>query len=120
VTTLLKVGTSVRIYPDQVHERIPKKLAILLKEDPSGRFFGYKITDGKGVGMVLELSDGSIGWFFDYELDTKAIGHSELIFSPHSKKAVSSDSRTYGNSILELLNPFYFLEWLTFSLKDVF
>ncbi len=117
--TILDFGTSVRIYPDQVHDRIPKKLAKLLKEDPSGTFLGYKITDGQGIGMVLELSDGSIGWFFDYELDTKALGNSELISSSHEKKILRSDSRTDGDTILELLNPFYFLEWLTFSLKDV-
>ena len=58
--------------------------------------------------------------FFENELETNAIGHLELISSSYSKKTLRSDLRTDGDTILELLNPFYFLEWLTFSLKDVF
>jgi hypothetical protein len=40
----------------------------LLLRDASGTVKGYKMTDGSGVGVVVELSDGSTGWFFPDEI----------------------------------------------------
>ncbi len=40
----------------------------LLRTDATGTVSGYKMTDGSGVGVVIELSDGSSGWFFDDEI----------------------------------------------------
>ena len=34
----------------------------------SGTVKGFKMTDGSGVGVVVELSDGSSGWFFPDEI----------------------------------------------------
>ena len=66
--TNLRVGSKVRIDLDSVRERIPASLVELLKNDPRGTLVDYKMTDGQGIGVVLEFSDGSTSWFFDDEI----------------------------------------------------
>ncbi len=65
---LTKIGTKVKIDLDQVKDRIPSTLVSLLSQDPRGKVLGYKMTDGTGIGVVLELSDGTANWFFDNEI----------------------------------------------------
>ena len=65
---LNKIGTKVKIDLDQVKDRIPSTLINVLSQDPRGKVLGYKMTDGTGIGVVLELSDGTASWFFDNEI----------------------------------------------------
>lgn len=62
----IDIGSKVRI--TRVRDRIPKALVELLKSDPSGTVTGFRTVDGKGIGVVVELSDGSTNWFFDDEI----------------------------------------------------
>ncbi len=66
--TNLRVGSKVRINLDSVKERIPANLTELLRKDPRGTLIDFKMTDGQGIGVVLEFSDGSISWFFNDEI----------------------------------------------------
>ena len=66
--TNLRVGSKVRINLDSVKERIPNNLIELLKKDPRGTLVDFKMTDGMGIGVVLEFSDGTISWFFENEI----------------------------------------------------
>jgi hypothetical protein len=40
----------------------------LLKADASGTVKEFRTVDGKGIGVVVELSDGSTNWFFEDEI----------------------------------------------------
>ena len=66
--TNLRIGSKVRIDLDSVRERIPSSLVEVLKKDPRGTLVDFKMTDGQGIGVVLEFSDGTISWFFDNEI----------------------------------------------------
>ena len=66
--TNLRVGSKVRINLDNVKERIPANLVELLKKDPRGTLVDFKMTDGQGIGVVVEFGDGTISWFFDDEI----------------------------------------------------
>ncbi len=66
--TLSRIGSRVKVNLDRVIDRIPASLVQQLKNDPRGKVLGFKMTDGTGIGVVLELSDGSINWFFDNEI----------------------------------------------------
>ncbi len=66
--TTFKIGSKLKIDLDRVRDRIPTKLNQLLKENPRGTVVNFKMTDGQGIGVVLELSDGSKSWFFDDEV----------------------------------------------------
>ena len=65
--TLSRIGTRVKIDLEQVRDRIPATLAKQLTNDPRGRVVDYKMTDG-GIGLVVELSNGSTSWFFADEI----------------------------------------------------
>jgi hypothetical protein len=62
----VQIGSRVKV--TRVRDRIPAEMVELLKSDASGVVRGFKMTDGSGVGVVVELSDGSSGWFFDDEI----------------------------------------------------
>ena len=66
--TLKRIGSSVKVNLDLVRDRIPSTLIQKLANDPRGKVCGYKMTDGTGIGLVLELSDGSTNWFFEEEI----------------------------------------------------
>ncbi len=65
---LNRLGSKVKVQLDQVRDRIPATLLEKLKNDSRGKVINYKMTDGTGIGVVLELSDGSTSWFFDDEI----------------------------------------------------
>ena len=62
----ITVGSKVRI--SRVRDRIPQNLIDLLKADSSGTVTDFRTVDGKGIGVVVELSDGSSSWFFEDEI----------------------------------------------------
>jgi len=66
--TTLRIGSRVKVDLEKVKDRIPSSLANLLKNDPRGTIKDYKMTDGMGVGLILELGDGTSSWFFDEEI----------------------------------------------------
>jgi hypothetical protein len=39
-----------------------------LKADATGTVTGFRTVDGKGIGVVVELANGSKAWFFDDEI----------------------------------------------------
>jgi hypothetical protein len=62
----ISIGSKVRI--TRVRDRIPADLVASLKADPTGTVTDYRVTDGKGIGVVVELSGGGTIWLFDDEI----------------------------------------------------
>ena len=62
----LSIGSKVRVL--RVRDRIPTSLVNALKADPTGTVTGFRMTDGTGVGVVVELANGVSSWFFDDEI----------------------------------------------------
>ncbi|MEY3462400.1 MAG: hypothetical protein RLZZ468_178 [Cyanobacteriota bacterium] len=62
----INVGSKVRI--TRVRDRIPADLVDVLKGDPTGSVTGFRTVDGKGIGVVVQLSNGSQAWFFEDEI----------------------------------------------------
>ena len=62
----VSVGSKVRV--TRVRDRIPADLVQALKADASGTVAGFRTVDGKGIGVVVTLSNGQTAWFFDDEL----------------------------------------------------
>jgi len=67
-TTLLRIGSTLKINIDRVRDRIPSKLTDQISKDPRATVVDYKMTDGTGIGVVLKLSDGTKQWFFQDEI----------------------------------------------------
>ena len=67
-TSLSRIGSKIKINIERVRDRIPSDLIQQLTEDPRGTVMDYKMTDGRGIGLVLKLKDGSQNWFFEDEV----------------------------------------------------
>ena len=39
-----------------------------LQADATGTVTDFKVTDGKGIGVVVKLASGATTWFFDDEI----------------------------------------------------
>ena len=64
--TAINIGTKVRV--TRVRDRIPASLVALLKADATGTVKDFRLTDGTGIGVVVELNGGGTSWFFDDEI----------------------------------------------------
>ena len=62
----INIGSKVRV--TRVRDRIPNALVELLKKDATGTVQEFRTVDGKGIGVVVTLSDGSTSWFFEDEI----------------------------------------------------
>jgi len=62
----ISIGSKVRV--TRVRDRIPADLVAALRADPTGTVKDYRLTDGKGIGVVVQLSSGATTWFFDDEI----------------------------------------------------
>ncbi|MBM5817994.1 MAG: DUF2862 domain-containing protein [Cyanobacteriota bacterium] len=64
--TAITVGSKVRVL--RVRDRIPADLVAALKADPTGTVKEFRVTDGKGIGVVVDLAGGQRSWFFEDEI----------------------------------------------------
>jgi hypothetical protein len=64
----MDIGQKVKVYRlrDRVSDKIVGKLGQV------GTITNYKMTDGSGVGAVVEFGDKSSSWFFEDELKVEA------------------------------------------------
>ncbi|MCT0218621.1 DUF2862 domain-containing protein [Synechococcus sp. CS-1329] len=65
-SSAVTIGSKVRI--TRVRDQIPAELVETLQSDAIGTVRDFKMTDGSGIGVVVELANGSTGWFFDDEI----------------------------------------------------
>ena len=54
----ISIGSKVRV--TRVRDRIPQAMVDLLKKDANGTVKDFRTVDGKGIGVVVELSDGCL------------------------------------------------------------
>ena len=62
----VQIGSQVRI--TRVRDRISSEMVDALKADATGTVTGFRTVDGKGIGVVVKLSNGQTAWFFDDEI----------------------------------------------------
>jgi hypothetical protein len=60
----MEVGQKVKVY--RLRDRVSPDLAGKLGK--TGTITDFKMTDGSGVGAVVEFADKSTSWFFEDEL----------------------------------------------------
>ncbi len=122
----VKIGTSVHINIGLSKDRLTKETIDAINVSSLGEVSDFRITDGKGIGVVLLLSNGKEQWFFEDEidlldengnvikkiLDTKE--NSNFIFDFF--KGLNYENK---NKVSELLNPINFIIWVIVSFKDI-
>ena len=55
--TLTRIGSKIKVNLDKIRDRIPADLVTQLESDPRGTVKDYKMTDGTGIGVVIEFSN---------------------------------------------------------------
>tara|TARA_B100000674_G_scaffold349773_1_gene293104 strand:- start:198 stop:584 length:387 start_codon:yes stop_codon:yes gene_type:complete len=123
---LVKIGSPVKINVNLSKDRLTSKTLNSIKECSKFKVKDFRLTDGKGIGVIVEFSNGEEEWFFENEIEIldengKIIPRSytkekNLIFNDFLKD-LKYKSKT---NIKDLINPINFFSWLIYSIKDVF
>tara|TARA_Y100000287_G_C13996743_1_gene245521 strand:- start:198 stop:587 length:390 start_codon:yes stop_codon:yes gene_type:complete len=122
-----KIGNSVQVNLELSKDRLNKEIIEALNISPVGKINDFRITDGKGIGVVLQLSNGKEQWFFEDEinlLDENGNVIKKTNDTKYSNSLITNILRRLNyenkNKVGELLNPINFFLWLVVSFKDIF
>ncbi len=66
---LPKIGSKIKINIDKVRDRIPNKLMNQISTNPKAIITGYKMTDGRSIGLIVKFQSGEENWFFPEEIE---------------------------------------------------
>ena len=123
----VKVGNSVQVNLELSKDRLTKETIDAINVSSLGKISDFRITDGKGIGVVLQLSNGKEQWFFEDEIDI--LDENGNVIKRNNDKKENSNfifdfSRGLNyeikNKVSELINPINFFIWLVVSFKDIF
>ena len=122
-----KIGNSVQINLGLSKDRLSKEVVNAINVSPVAKISDFRITDGKGIGVILLLSNGKEQWFFEDEIDLLD-ENGNVIKSSNNKKENSNFLSNFvgelnyenKNKVNELVNPINFTLWLIVSFKDIF
>ena len=122
-----KIGNSVQVNLELSKDRLTKEIIDAINVSSVGKICDFRITDGKGIGVVLQLSNGKEQWFFENEinlLDENGNVIKKINDKKDSNNLITNILRRLNyenkNKVGELLNPINFFLWLVVSFKDIF
>ena len=123
----VKIGNSVQVNLELSKDRLTKETIDAINVSSLGKISDFRITDGKGIGVVLQLSNGQEQWFFEDEIDL--LDENGNVIKKNNDKKDNSNfifdflrglNYENKNNVSELLNPINFFIWLVVSFKDIF
>jgi len=122
-----KIGNSVQINLELSKDRFTKEVVDAINVSSVAKISDFRITDGKGIGVILQLSNGKEQWFFEDEIDL--LDENGNVIKKNNDIKENSNfifdflrELNYENKskISELLNPINFFTWVVVSFKDIF
>ena len=123
----VRIGNSVQVNLELCRDRLAKETIDAINVSSLGKISGFRITDGKGIGVVLQLSNEKEQWFFEDEIDL--LDENGNVIKKNNDKKKNSNfifdflkglNYENKNKVSELLNPINFFIWLVVSFKDIF
>ena len=123
----VKIGNSVQVNLKLSKDRLTQETINAINVSSLGKISDFRITDGKGIGVVLQLSNGKEQWFFEDEIDL--LDENGNVIKKNNDKKKNSNfifdflkglNYEHKNKVRELLNPINFFIWLVVSFKDIF
>ena len=122
----VKIGNSVQVNLELSKDRLTKETIDAINVSSLGKISDFRITDGKGIGVVLQLSNGKEQWFFEDEIDLLDENGNVLKKNNDKKENIIIFDFLRGlnyenkKKVSDLLNPINFIVWMIVSLKDIF
>ena len=122
-----KIGNYVQVNLELSRDRLTKETIDAINVSSLGKISDFRITDGKGIGVVLQLSNEKEQWFFEDEIDL--LDENGNVIKKNNDKKKNSNfifdflkglNYENKNNVSELLNPINFFIWLLVSFKDIF
>ncbi len=122
-----KIGNTVQINLELSKDRLTKETIDAINISSVAKISDFRITDGKGIGVILILSNGKEQWFFEDEIDL--LDENGNVIKKNNAKKENTNfifnflrGLNYENKykVSELLNPINFFLWLVVSFKDIF
>ena len=123
---LVKIGSLVNINVNLSKDRLSSNTLNAIKESSSFKVKDFRLTDGKGVGVIVEFPNGEEEWFFENEIEIldengkiiqRVDSIDKNIFFSNFLKKLKYKPKT---NVKELINPINFFSWVIYSLKDIF
>ncbi len=122
-----KIGNSVQVNLELSKDRLTREIIDAINVSSVAKIIDFRITDGKGIGVVLQLFNGKKQWFFEDEIDILDVNGNVIknfndteennSFNLHTLNELNYENK---NNVSELLNPINFFIWLVLSFKDNF
>ena len=122
-----KIGNSVQVNLELSKDRLTKEVVDAINVSSVAKISDFRITDGKGIGVILQLSNGKEQWFFEDEIDL--LDENGNVIKKNNDKKENTNfifdflrglNYENKNKVSELLNPINFFNWLVVSFKDIF
>tara|TARA_B100000941_G_scaffold167339_1_gene119168 strand:+ start:1003 stop:1389 length:387 start_codon:yes stop_codon:yes gene_type:complete len=121
-----KIGNYVQINLELSKNRLTKEVIDAINVSSVAKISDFRITDGKGIGVILRLSNGKEQWFFEDEINI--LDENGNVIKNNNKKENNKFIFDFlrglhyenKNEVSELLNPINFFLWLIVSFKDIF
>ena len=123
----VKIGNTVQVNLELSKDRLTKETLDAINVSSLCKISDFRITDGKGIGVVLQLSNGKEQWFFEDEIDL--LDENGNVIKKNNDNQENSNfivnflrglNYVNKNKVSDLINPINFFIWLVVSSKDIF
>ena len=130
VNPLIPIGAKIKVDKSKIENLLPNKLLDDLPQMINGEIIDYKMTDGMGIGYVLMTEDKLKIWIFNTELNEEtrkeySLEESNKYYDPQNSDLILGKYKVAyeinGNrNIKTIANPINLINWLIFTMKDIF
>ena len=130
VNPLIPIGAKIKVDKSKIENLLPNKLLDTLPKQINGEIVDYKMTDGMGIGYVLMTEDNIKIWIFNTELNEQtrkeySLEESNKYYNPENSDLILGKYKVAyeinGNrNIKTIANPINLINWLIFTMKDIF
>ena len=130
VNPLIPIGAKIKVDKSKIENLLPNKLLDKLPQQINGEIVDYKMTDGMGIGYVLMTENNLKIWIFNTELNEQTrkeyrLEETNKFYNPENSDLILGKYKVAyeinGNrNIKTIANPINLINWLIFTMKDIF